>query len=50
LGGRYPVERLLGRPGLTHDGEILLCLQEVAQAAPHDLVVVEEENFDGQGL
>ena len=37
-------ERLLGGAGLADDLEVVLDFEELAHAAPHDLVVVEEED------
>ena len=44
LGRGDPCQGLLGRAGLADDLEVVLGLEQLAQAPPHDLVVVEQED------
>ncbi len=41
-----PGDRLLHRAGLAHHLDVALALEQVVQASPDDLVVVEEEDAD----
>ncbi len=45
-----PSDCLLGRRRLADDDDVPLGLEQVADAAPHDLVVVEQEHCDALGL
>ena len=47
--GRDPAVGLLGGSGLADDLEVVLGLEQFADAAAHDLVVVEEEHADRHG-
>ena len=40
---------LLGRAGLAHDDDVSLALEELPDAAAHELVVVEQEDPDRSG-